>query len=111
MNTVQIPTTTLRILLNHFKWDKERLYDAYYAASDPEKLFEEANVPSPFKSHTKQADKEEQASSSDCEICFLPLPDDDDSSSTAGLECGHLFCTACWAEYLATKIVQGWIHQ
>ncbi len=20
------------------------------------------------------------------------------------LECGHLFCTSCWAEYLATKI-------
>ena len=23
----------------------------------------------------------------------------------AGLECGHLFCTQCWTEYLTTKIV------
>ena len=22
-----------------------------------------------------------------------------------GLECGHLYCTACWAEYLTTKIM------
>ena len=22
-----------------------------------------------------------------------------------GLECGHLFCTQCWTEYLTTKIV------
>ena len=104
MNTVQIPTTTLRILLNHFKWDKERLYDAYYAASDPEKFFEDTNIPSPFKTKELAANAEPTSSSSsqDCEICFLPLLD----SSTAGLECGHLFCTACWAEYLTTKIVQ-----
>ena len=23
----------------------------------------------------------------------------------SGLECGHLFCTQCWTEYLTTKIV------
>ena len=103
-NVVQIPATTLRILLNHFKWDKEKLYDAYYAAGDQENMFEEANVPSPFrpaKELSAGADRA-PASPSDCDICFLPLPD----SSSAGLECGHLFCTACWAEYLTTKIVQ-----
>ena len=96
-NVVQIPTTTLRILLNHFKWDKERLYDAYYAAVDPEKLFEEARIPSPFKLR----EQESVSPSPDCEICYLPLNED-----TAGLKCGHVFCTACWAEYLSTKIVQ-----
>ena len=24
---------------------------------------------------------------------------------TTGLECGHLYCTACWTEYLTTKIM------
>ena len=23
----------------------------------------------------------------------------------AGLECGHFFCTACWTDYLTTKIM------
>ena len=32
VNTViQIPTTTVRILLNHFKWDKEKLMERYYS--------------------------------------------------------------------------------
>jgi ariadne-1 len=22
-----------------------------------------------------------------------------------GLECGHLYCTSCWTEYLSTKIL------
>ncbi len=22
-----------------------------------------------------------------------------------GLECGHLYCTSCWTEYLTTKII------
>ena len=25
----------------------------------------------------------------------------------AGLECGHLYCTSCWTEYLTMKIVDG----
>ena len=97
---------------------QERLYDAYYAASDPEKLFEAANVPSPFKKPDKdqaapspsKKPKEDQippTASTDCEICFLPLENDPSSEvAAAGLECGHLFCRACWAEYLSTKIVQ-----
>ena len=30
-NVTQIPTTTIRILLNHFKWDKEKLMERYYS--------------------------------------------------------------------------------
>ena len=28
-----------------------------------------------------------------------------------GLECGHLFCTSCWVEYLTTKIMDEGISQ
>jgi hypothetical protein len=39
----QIPTTTVRILLNHFKWDKERLMERLYS-DDQEAMFKEAQV-------------------------------------------------------------------
>jgi hypothetical protein len=44
----QIPATITRILLNHFKWDKEKLMERYYD-SDQEQLFSEARVVSPFR--------------------------------------------------------------
>merc|ERR1719237_816432 len=44
----QIPTTTVRILLNHFKWDKERLMERLYS-DDQEAMFAEAKVVPPHK--------------------------------------------------------------
>lgn len=44
---LQIPATTTRILLNHFKWDKEKLMERFYDG-DQEKLFAEARVVNPF---------------------------------------------------------------
>ena len=39
----QIPTTTIRILLNHFKWDKEKLMERYYT-EDQEAMFQASFV-------------------------------------------------------------------
>lgn len=44
---LQIPATTTRILLNHFRWDKEKLMERFYDG-DQEKLFSEARVVNPF---------------------------------------------------------------
>ena len=99
-NVIQIPMTSVRILLNHFKWDKQKLYERYYTDTCPEKIFEEAKVLSPSRIEELAA-RTKYSSSPDCEICFLPVPE----SSKSGLECGHLFCTTCWTEYLTTKIV------
>ena len=100
-NVIQIPATSVRILLNHFKWDKQRLFERYYTESCPERIFEEAKVLSPSKIEVLAA-KTKHSSSPDCEICFLPVPE----SCKTGLECGHMFCTECWKEYLTTKIGQ-----
>ena len=78
---LQIPTTTVRILLNHFKWDKEKLYEKYYTESRPEKIFEDAQLLSPDKMKEIAA-KVKSASLSraqpvavfDCDICLLSLP-------------------------------------
>ena len=42
-SVTQIPTTTIRILLNHFKWDKEKLMERFYS-DDQEEMFQEAQV-------------------------------------------------------------------
>lgn len=44
----QIPTTITRILLNHFRWDKEKLMERFYDG-DQDQLFSEARVVNPFK--------------------------------------------------------------
>lgn len=43
-----MPATTTRILLNFFRWDKEKLMERFYDG-DQEQLFKEAHVINPFK--------------------------------------------------------------
>ena len=71
-------------------------------------LFQEAQVISPNRTQERAAALKSQRPSSsssasvlDCDICCLSLP----RQMMTGLECGHLFCTQCWTEYLTTKIV------
>lgn len=42
-----MPSTIIRMLLNHFRWDKEKLMEALYDG-DQEKLFSDAHVVNPF---------------------------------------------------------------
>ncbi|CAG7833712.1 unnamed protein product [Allacma fusca] len=99
-NTVlQLPPTTMRILLNHFGWDKEKLLEAYYER-DQEQLFKEARVINP--NTTRSQNTIPTIGAEDCEICYLQKP----SSMMYGMECGHRFCVQCWNEYLTTKIME-----
>ena len=93
-NVTQIPTTTIRILLNHFKWDKEKLMERFFS-DDQEQMFKEAQVMSPYRPETGGSQPGSRPGSSsvlECEICCLSLP----KQMMTGLECGHLFCTQCW---------------
>lgn len=102
-SVIQIPTTTVRILLNHFKWDKEKLMERYYS-DEQEAMFSEAKVVSPNRKNLpgpKLKSKSSVPATCECEICFLTLP----RVMMTGLECGHLYCTSCWTEYLTTKIM------
>ena len=93
----------MRILLNHFKWDKEKLMERFYS-DEQDAMFDEAQVVSPYKTNPAlQKTKRPVSTSSmvECEICCLSLP----KSMMTGLECGHLYCTSCWTEYLTTKIM------
>jgi ariadne-1 len=114
VNTVvEISATTTRILLNHFKWDKEKLIERFYNG-DQDQMFHEAHVINPFRKPTV-ADRPKvrlsrvtsAADTEECEICFTVLP----TSMMTGLACGHRFCTQCWGEYLTGKIMEEGIGQ
>ena len=44
---LQLPPTITRMLLNHFKWDKERLLEKYFDGN-AEDLFKGAHIVNPF---------------------------------------------------------------
>lgn len=50
---IQLPPTTTRILLHHFRWDKEKLMERFYDG-DQERLFKEAHIVSPFKAVSRK---------------------------------------------------------
>ncbi len=58
-NVVQLPPTITRILLNHFKWDKEKLYERYYDG-DRGPLFSEAHIIDPAEAYNNQQIKVNQ---------------------------------------------------
>ncbi|RZF37256.1 hypothetical protein LSTR_LSTR008228 [Laodelphax striatellus] len=109
---VEIPATTTRILLNHFRWDKEKLMERFYDG-DQEQLFAEARVINPFNRNSqvinrpKPNRRQSTSGTEECEICFTVLP----NSLLTGLECGHRFCMGCWCEYLTTKIMEEGVGQ
>lgn len=104
-NVVEIPATTIRILLNHFKWDKEKLIETYYE-SDPDQIFADAHLISPSRKigNSKRETKPKYLVENGefvCEICYASVPE----QLMSGLECGHKFCLNCWTSYLTTKIM------
>jgi len=102
-SVLEIPSSHARLLLSHFKWDKERLLERYYSG-DQERLFKEVHVLDP---HQNSSTKKKTPSSSSsfpskptCEICLVDFSKD----CLTGLQCNHLFCKYCWETYFRTKI-------
>ncbi|KAJ6636514.1 E3 ubiquitin-protein ligase ariadne-1 [Pseudolycoriella hygida] len=104
---VEIPGTIARILLNHFKWDKEKLMERYYD-DDQDSFFREAHVINPFnKPINITKPKLKISGTEECEICFQFFQ----PNLMTGLKCGHKFCISCWGEYLTTKIMEEGLGQ
>lgn len=103
---IQLSSTTTRILLHHFRWDKEKLMERFYDG-DQDRLFKEARIVNPFKNNSRSSSEARSLSSRqkikefNCEICYLSFIENE----MASLECLHKFCRDCWREYLKTKII------
>lgn len=121
---IRLPLTTVRLLLHHFRWDKEKLMERFYDPDHQEELFRQAHVVNPFRatqlqgqlsSSSQRAVRGQVSSSSStrtaadqtCVICCSIRPPND----VTGLECGHSFCIECWRQYLRIKIMDEGIGQ
>jgi ariadne-1 len=130
---IKLPSTTVRLLLHHFRWDKEKLMERFYDPNHQDELFRQAHIVNPFKktsssSNSAHRSTRRQLSSNSstpspsitittnplkplteqtCLICCLTKSTND----MTGLECGHPFCTICWQHYLTYKIMYEGIGQ
>lgn len=97
---LDISVPIARLLLNHYKWKKEVLLNAFLEVSSIDELLAEAKIP--VRSDRK-VDRSAETSL-ECVICLTTYTKDD--HELVGLEeCGHKFCKYCWESYLNSKIL------
>ena len=46
---IKLPSTTVRLLLHHFRWDKEKLMERFYDPDHQDELFRQAHIVNPFQ--------------------------------------------------------------
>lgn len=107
-DVAMLPDNVVLLLMNHFKWNKERLVERLFE-SDQERLFRDASIVCPVTDQVAPASKNSKAGviNETCEICFTTHP----SSCLSGLDCGHRFCVSCWSDYLTTKVMDEGMSQ
>ena len=85
------------ILLRHYRWNKERVIEAYM--DDPERTLRRAGIVME-EDDASGEHRIQRLPHFECEICF----DDDNAKTSYALQCGHRACTTCWSTYLSKKI-------
>jgi ariadne-1 len=88
------PPEATAILLRYYRWNKEKLFDAYM--EHQEEVLEAAGL----GDEAASAVRLQQVSGFVCDICI----NDDPDISTFALKCGHRFCADCYKHYLASKV-------
>ena len=92
-----VPHSTLRTMLNHVNWDKDKLIANYY--DDYETFMMNAKI------HAKtenSLDSKIESPSWDCLICY----DTTTEETSFAMSCGHRVCNPCWTDYLTSKIME-----
>jgi ariadne-1 len=88
------PPESTAILLRYYRWNKERLLDAYMERQDD--VLEAAGLGDDNEGPARI----QTVPGFCCDICF----DDDADMATFALKCGHRFCLDCYTKYLTSKI-------
>jgi ariadne-1 len=105
-----------QILLQNYKWNKEKLLEMYYSDGDSEKilmdtgvdLFDERVMSQITSSDSRlfrspSSPMPAERLNQDCHICTAEL----NTSNSFSLGCKHFFCRDCYGEYIRIKVVDG----
>ncbi|CAG2176376.1 unnamed protein product [Oppiella nova] len=95
MSVMELPNDVIRILLNHFNWDKTHLLEKYFD-SNRDQLFTDTHIIDPKKAMSSVANTRKNSL---CLICY----NDMNGEEMASISCGHEFY--CWRQYLTNKII------
>jgi ariadne-1 len=104
---IRLPSATIRTLLKHFKWDTQKCLEQLFE-NNREKLFKEIGIV--FEEDSSEGTQCKRFKLSDnsvnsgigvCNICYVDIK----TKQMFGLDCGHLYCTDCWNQYLTTKVM------
>eukprot|EP01032_Pedospumella_encystans_P008127 gene8127-9680_t len=110
---LDLSTDVTQSLLQHNKWDREKLIDAFFA--NPEKVMRAAGLDlynDEILVHLEKSEELPRSSSNAglsspsstalrCRICY------DDTTSAFSMGCGHKFCRPCYSEYLSSQVNDG----
>ena len=88
------PPESSAILLRYFRWNKERLIEAYMEKQD--EVLEVAGL----GPDSAQTPRTQAVKGFSCEICC----EDEPGLETYAMKCGHRYCVDCYRHYLAQKI-------
>ena len=93
---VNYSTTSLRIKLNQFEWDQQKIMELFL----PHNNIQNEDVLSQIDSSKLM--NAEKINNFKCNICFENFPEGQDL--LMGLKCNHVCCHSCWTTYIKTKI-------
>ncbi|KAG4078504.1 hypothetical protein HA402_009216 [Bradysia odoriphaga] len=96
VNILLVSEPIARLLMNHFKWNVEKLMNDYYAAHNLDVFFESVGIGNPESFAYTVADP-----IIECEICLLPFTE----VNSISFVCGHQFCDSCCCRYFEEKIL------
>jgi len=116
-NLLDVDEDCAQQLLQHFRWEKEKLVDAFFSGSQEKVMLDcgmdlySSDVAMSFKSSAPSSSSIPSSSSSsssdpvcsDCRICYDPS----DLSPGSMLGCKHLFHNNCYRDYLINEVSQG----
>ncbi|XP_031626508.1 potential E3 ubiquitin-protein ligase ariadne-1-like [Contarinia nasturtii] len=93
-----------RMLLSHYKWNKQQLIDEYYDIG-ADAVFQLVKLKNPF--NIIPIVGEPNGTQEDCQICYVETEPDE----LYNLACRHKYCKTCWNAYLTEKIANEGLNE
>jgi len=105
---LDIDEDTANVLLLRFEWNKEKLFDAFYANPEAACVKAGATLHNPVIAATmKEGGNDVEMQDEDamfmCDIMFMEVP----FKYTFSMKCGHRYSISAWQYYLKSKIEDG----